>query len=138
MRQIASLWLPYQADRQLFSGLPSGWSTLEIFWGGQIDGLTVRHELQVVGLAQGLPEAGEVGPTHSAVGEEGVVVDLSVDDHVEAATLFGAVLPATDAGVGTDIAIFLAYSGQEMFNSLPLPSSTKCSLTPIPQPEVHS
>ncbi len=27
--------------------------------------------------------------------------------HVEAAALFGAVLPATDAGVGADIAIFL-------------------------------
>lgn len=61
----------------------------------------------MVGLAQGLPETGEVGPAHSAVGEEGVVVGLSVDDHVEAAALFGAVLPATDAGVGADIAIFL-------------------------------
>lgn len=61
----------------------------------------------MVGLAQGLPESGKVGPAHPAVGEEGVVVDLSVDDHVESDALFGAVLPATNAGVGADIAIFL-------------------------------
>lgn len=61
----------------------------------------------MVGLAQGLPETGEIGATHSAVGEEGVVVGLSVDDHIEAAALFGAVLPATDAGVSADVAILL-------------------------------
>src|SRR5690606_26455481 len=55
----------------------------------------------------GFPKIGEVGPAHSAVGEEGVAVGLSVDDHVEAAALVGAVLPAADAGVGADIAVFL-------------------------------
>ncbi len=35
-RQIASPWLPYQAERQLFSGLPSGWSTLEMFLVGRL------------------------------------------------------------------------------------------------------
>ena len=61
----------------------------------------------MVGLAQCLPESGKVGPADPAVGKEGVVVGLSVDDHVEAAALFGAVLTASDACIGSDIAVVL-------------------------------
>src|SRR5690606_6725591 len=74
--------------------------------GGQAYHLAFGADHQIVGLAQRLPESREVRGAHTAVGIERVAVGFTINNDIETVALIGAVLPASDAGVGADIAIF--------------------------------